>query len=158
MDHLSFFRRKAVANETFVRKSTNICKISVGIDASQLYPDSMCQPMPTGLYKCWDINSETCRLTPRRKKTRSFEKLAMSYFQRTRRDCKTESFYTTGRQKKIDRFSVDRFCSHCNTVFEAMGCFYHFCPCQELRPSLTEEDIKRGSKKKELDGLRRDYI
>ena len=39
-----------------------------------------------------------------------------------------------------------------------MGCFYHFCPCQELRPSLTEEDIQCGSKKKELDALRRHYI
>ena len=39
-----------------------------------------------------------------------------------------------------------------------MGCFYHFCPCQELCPSLTEEDIQRGSKKRELDALRRHYI
>ena len=39
-----------------------------------------------------------------------------------------------------------------------MGCFYHFCPCQELRPSLTEEDIERGSKKRELGALRRHYI
>ena len=39
-----------------------------------------------------------------------------------------------------------------------MGCFYHFCPCQELRPSLTEEDIKRGIMKRELDELRRGYI
>ena len=54
--------------------------------------------------------------------------MVMSYFQRTRPDCKIESFYTTGRQKKIDRFSVDGFGSHCNTVFEAMGCFYHFVP------------------------------
>ena len=38
-----------------------------------------------------------------------------------------------------------------------MGCFYHFCPCQELRPSLTEEDIQRGSKNRELDALRRQY-
>ena len=82
----------------------------------------------------------------------------MSYFQSTRPDCKIESFFTTGRQKKIDCFSVDGFCSHCNTVFEAMGCFYHFCPCQELRPSLTEEDIQRGSKKREPDALRRHYI
>ena len=48
--------------------------------------------------------------------------------------------------------------SHCNTVFEAMGCFYHFCPCQELRLSFTEEDIQRGSKKRELDALRRHCI
>ena len=39
-----------------------------------------------------------------------------------------------------------------------MGCFSHFCPCQELRPSLTEEEIQRGSKKRELDALRRYYI
>ena len=39
-----------------------------------------------------------------------------------------------------------------------MGCFYHFCPCKELRPSLTEENIQRGSNKRELDALRRHYI
>ena len=43
------FTRKAVVDETFIRKSENVCKSIVGIDASQLYPYSMCQPMPTGL-------------------------------------------------------------------------------------------------------------
>ena len=152
------FTRKAVVDETFIRKSTNICKSTVGIDASQLHPYSMCQPMPTGLYKQWDIGSETSRFTPRQNKTRSFENIVMSHFQRARPDCKIESIYTTSRWKKIDHFSVDGFCSHCNTVFEAMGCFYHFCPCQELRSSLTEKDIKHGSRKRELDELRRSYI
>ena len=82
----------------------------------------------------------------------------MSYFQRTRPECEIESFFTTGRQKKIDCFSVHGFCSHCTSVFEVMGCFYHFYPCQELHPSLTEEDIQRDSKKRELDALRRHYI
>ena len=91
------------------------------------------------------------------KHDRHFEKMVLSYFQRTRPDCKIETFYTTGRQKKINRFSVDGFFSHCKTMFEAMGCFCHFCHCQELRPSLAEEDIKRGSEKKELDKLRRGY-
>ena len=84
--------------------------------------------------------------------------MVMYYFQRTRPECKIENVFTTGRQQKIDCFSVDAFCSLCNIVFEAMGCFYHFCPCQELRPSLTEEDIQRGSKKRALDSLRRHYI
>ena len=44
------FTRKAVANETFIRKSKILGKSIVGIDASQLYPFSMCQDMPTGLY------------------------------------------------------------------------------------------------------------
>ena len=114
--------------------------------------------MPTGLYKRRDLDSETSIFIPRQNKTRSFENIVMSYFQRTRPECKIESFIRTGRQKKIDCFSFDGFCSHCNTVFEAMGCFYHFCLCQELRPSLTEEDIQRGSKKRELDALKRHSI
>ena len=39
------FTRKAVVDEAFIRKSTNLCKSIVGIDASQLYPYSMCQPI-----------------------------------------------------------------------------------------------------------------
>ena len=152
------FTRRAVVDETFIRKSANICKTIVGIDASQLYPYSMCQPMPTGLYTRWDFYSETSRFTPRQNKTRSFENMIMSYFERTRPECEIESLFTTSRQKKTDCFSVDGICSHCNTVFEAMGCFYHYCHCQELRPSLTAEVIQRGSKKRELDALRQPYI
>ena len=109
-------------------------------------------------YTSLDFDSETSRFIPRQNKTRSFENMDMSYFQRTRPECEIETFFTTGRQKKFDCFSVDGSCSHCNTVFEAMGCFYHFCPCQELRPPLIEEDIQRGSKKRELDALRRHCI
>ena len=39
-----------------------------------------------------------------------------------------------------------------------MGWFYQFCPCQVLHLSLTEEDIKCSSKKRELDELRRRYV
>ena len=42
--------RKAVVDETHIRKSTTVCKLIIGVDAGQLYPYSMCQPMPTGLY------------------------------------------------------------------------------------------------------------
>ena len=105
--------------------------------------------MPTDLYARRAIDSETSIFAHRQNKTRSFENMVMSYFQRTRPDCKIESFYTTGSQKKIDHFSVDGFCSHCDTVFEAMGCFCHLFPC--------EEDVQRGSKMRELDALRRDY-
>ena len=75
------FTRKAVVDENFIRQSANICKSIVGIDASQLYPYSMCQLMPTGLYTRWDLDSETSRFTPRRNKTRSFENTVMSFFQ-----------------------------------------------------------------------------
>ena len=39
-----------------------------------------------------------------------------------------------------------------------MGCFYHYCPCQEARPSPTEEDIERGNKKREMNQMRKQYI
>ena len=39
-----------------------------------------------------------------------------------------------------------------------MGCFYHYCPCHEARPSLTEEEIERGNKKREMDQMRKQYI
>ena len=103
------FTRKAVVDETLVRKSTNICKSIVGIDASQLYPYSMSQPIPTGLYTRWDFDSEMSSFIPRKNKTRGFENMVMSYFQRTGPECEIESFFTTGRQKKFDCFSVDGF-------------------------------------------------
>ena len=51
--------RKAVANETFIRKSNNLCKSNIDIDASQFYPYSMRQDMPTRMYTRWDDNEET---------------------------------------------------------------------------------------------------
>ena len=67
------FTRKEVVDETFIRKFTNICKPTSVIDASQLYPYSMCQLMPTGLYTRSDTDSETRRFRPGQNKTRSFE-------------------------------------------------------------------------------------
>ena len=84
--------------------------------------------------------------------------MVMSHFQRQRPDCKIESFFTTGTQKKIDCFKVDDFWAHCYTVFEVMSYFYQYCPCQEARPSLTEEDIERGNKKREMDQMREQYM
>ena len=149
------FTRKAVVDETFIWNSENICKSIVGIDASQLYPYSTCQPMPTGMYTRWEYDTESNRFKPQQNKSRNFENMVMSYFQRQRPDCKTESFYTTGAQKKIDCFKVDGFRAHCKTVFEDMGCFYQYCICQEARPSLTDEDIERGHKKREMDQMRK---
>ena len=152
------FTRKAAVDETSIRDSRNICKSIVGIDASQLYLYSMCQPMPIGLYTRWENDTEANRLKPQQNKSRNFENMVVSNFQRQRADCKIERFYTTGTRKKIDCFKVDGFCAHCKTEFEAMGCFYHYCPCQEARPSLTEEDIERGNKKREMDQMRKQYI
>ena len=51
------FTRKAVVDQTYICNSSNICKTIVGIDASQLYPFSMFQEMPTRLYTRWEYGS-----------------------------------------------------------------------------------------------------
>ena len=92
--------RKVVADETFIRKSGNIFKSIIGIGARQLYLYSMCQPMLRGLYTQWEYGTESNKLEPHQNKSRNFENMVMSYFQRQRLDCKKEIFYTTGTQKK----------------------------------------------------------
>ena len=119
----------------------------------------MCQPMPTGLYTRWHFDSKTSRFIPRQNKTRSFEKLVMFYFQRTTPECEIEIFFTTGRQKKLTASALMGFVLIATLCLEPWVAFTtHFCPCQELRPSLTEEAFQRCSKKRELDALRRHYI
>ena len=82
----------------------------------------------------------------------------MSFQQKFRPKCKIESFYTTGKQRKIESLFVDGYCDYCKTVFEAMYCYYHFCSCQETRPFLTEQDIERVNKKGKMDELSREYV
>ena len=84
--------------------------------------------------------------------------MVMSCFQRMRLDCRIESFYTQGTPKKIDCFNADVFCAHCHTVFETMGCFYHCWSYQDVRRAPTEKTIQRGSKKRDLEEMRRQYI
>ena len=39
-----------------------------------------------------------------------------------------------------------------------MGCYFNYCPCEEARPSLTDNAIMRGIKKREQDQLLKEYI
>ena len=68
------FTRKAVLDKIFVRDSSNVCKLIVGIDASELHSYSMCQDMPTGLYTRWELVSDTQKVN-----AHNFENLVMSY-------------------------------------------------------------------------------
>ena len=82
--------------------------------------------------------------------------MVMSYVQRTRLDCKIESFYTTGRQEKNDCFSVDGLYFQSNSVFEVMGCFHQFCASQKC-VHLSLKNISNVAIRRELDALRQEY-
>ena len=90
------FTRKAVVEQTFIRNSENICKSIVGIDASHLYPFSMCQEMPTGIYTRWEVDTNSQKFKARTNKFRTYENMVMSYLQSQRPECIIESYYTTG--------------------------------------------------------------
>ena len=139
--------RKPVVDESFLQKTTTYANQLLELMPANYTPIWCVNPCPLVFIRVGISIHEPVVSHP--DKT-SFEKIVMNFFQRTRPDCKIDNFYTTGTQKKIDCFSVAGFCSHCNTVSKAMGCFYHFCLCQELRPSLSEEVNKRDSKNREL--------
>ena len=61
------FTRKAVVDQTYIRNTENICKSIMGIDSSQLYPFSMCQEVPTGLYTRWEFDSDSQKFKARQK-------------------------------------------------------------------------------------------
>ena len=63
------FTRKAVVDETFIRNSRNVCKSIVGIDASQIYTYSMCQPMQRRIYTRWEYDTESNRFKPEQNKS-----------------------------------------------------------------------------------------
>ena len=95
------FTRKGVADKTFIRDSSNICKSIVGIDASQLYAYSMCQDMPAGLYTRWEFDSDMQKLKARHNRSRNFENMVMFFYHETRPECRIERFHTSGNQKQL---------------------------------------------------------
>ena len=69
-------------------------------------------------------------------------------------------FKVSARQvhRKNNAYCADESHGHWNTVSQAMGCYYQYSPCQEARVSLTEEEIWRGFRKRELNELLKQYI
>ena len=149
------FTRKAVVDKAFIRDSSNICKSIVGIDASLFYPYSRSQDMPTWLYTRWEFDSDMQKCKARHNRSQSFEITAMSYYQETRTECRIESFHTSGNKKKC-MFQCRWILWSLQNCVWSNGMLLPFCPCQETRLSLSEKDIERGKKMREMDDLRRE--
>ena len=122
---LSCFHNKSSSKPNFYTQIKNLCKSIVGIDASQFYSYSMCQDMHTGFYTRWYYNEET---EARQNWDLTFENMVMSYFEQPHLNAKTK----VTKLQELHCFSVDGYCNQCKTVFEAMGCYFHFCPYQDL--------------------------
>mgnify|MGYP000134672248 CR=1 FL=1 len=129
-------------------------KTVVGIDASQLYPFSMTQEMPTGVATRWMYDNETEKFKPRKNSRLAFESRVMAFHQSKRPHCEIISVVTTGDQHQIGPYKVDGICLHCKTVFEVNGCWWHFHDCKQFEGDLQDQaDAKRVN-----DEERRQYI
>ena len=144
------FTRKALVDETYIRNSSNVCK-SIVVNQCVKICQQDCTRDGSLTLKCRNSRLDIIELT-------TLRILSCLSIKNQDQNVKLKVFFTSGKQKKIDCFNIDGYCDQCKTVFEAMGCYYHFCSCQDARPSLTEQDIERGNKKREMDDMRREYI
>ena len=93
------FTRKAAVDQTYIQNSENVSKSIVGIDASHLYPFSMCKETTTGFYTRWEFDSDSQKFKTRQNRSREFENNFRPYQQYQCPNCSIESYYTTGTQK-----------------------------------------------------------
>ena len=94
------FTRKAVVPETFIRNSSNVCKSIVGNDASQLYPFSMCQEMPTVLFTRWEFNTDKQKFKARHNRTRNFRIWSSLFTRKQNQNVKLRAFLHQENGKK----------------------------------------------------------
>ena len=149
------FTRKAVVDKAFIRDSSNICKSIVGIDASQFYPYSRSQDMPTWLYTRWQFDSDMqkYKLDITDLKALRLRRCLTTKKQEQNAELKASTHLEI---KKIVCFNVDGYCDHCKTVFEAMGCYYHFVLARRLVPHLARKILRE--EKNERDGWLETWI
>ena len=108
------FCRYAEAGKTKIRKDGDkTCETIVGVDASQLYPYAMCQPMPCGPYTRWDFQEGEFKA--KRDWRSQLEKTILCYWSSIRPQCKIQCLHSDGKQRRIGPYLVDGFCAHCNT-------------------------------------------
>ena len=55
--------------------------------------------MPSGLYTRWEWNEDKQKFKLRQKKTRKFENMVISYYQKVNTSCQIQSFYTGSSQE-----------------------------------------------------------
>ena len=80
------FLRKIEADEILTRGSSNNCISTVGINANQLDPYFMCQPMPTKLFTSCEFGKDSQRVNHKQNKTANCENMVLSYIEQIRPD------------------------------------------------------------------------
>ena len=146
VDHISFLHAKHLLMKLLFESLQTYANLLLGLTPANYIPTRCVNPCPPVFTRVGF----------------SIQKRAASYLGKTRpAGSKTWSCPFSNEQdqnvklkaslkqadKKNDCFSVDGFCSHCNTVFEAMGCFYHFCPVKSCVPPSLKRIFEVGARR-----------
>ena len=147
------FTRKAVADETFTRKSTKKSNILLRRMITSYTTTQLVNPhwpvlLPVGISIQRRVNSRLDKIRPAALKSWSSPD-----FQKQGQNVKLQASMQQAHKKRPLQCSRVLFTlQHC---VRGNGLLLSPFPCQEVCPFLNEENIKRGSKKRELDELRR---
>ena len=112
--------------------------------------------MSTDFYTRWELDRSSQNFKARTHKMRAVGNMVITYLQPQSPECTFESYYSTGKQKKIDCFCLDVFCAHYNTVFEAKGCCFHFLRMERSPSKPLGGGNAERNQKREHDEIRRE--
>ena len=70
----------------------------------------------------------------------------MSYLQSQRLECTIESYYSTGKPKKIDCFNMDGFCAHCQHSIRTKLLLQFLSMSKSLNKPLGGGNAERNQK------------
>ena len=129
------FTRKAVVDKTYIRNASNVCKSIVEIDASQLYHFSMCQDMPTGLYTRCEFDTDMQNLKLDTGELAVLKIWSCLSIRKQDQNVKLRAFSHLEKRKKSTVLMWTVIVLTVRQCLKQWDHFYHFCSCQEARPS-----------------------
>ena len=159
LEKLWLMKHSSETHQKFVNQSLELMQVnSTPSQCVKICQDMIC--VPTELFLQRDASLTLICRNPRLDKIEcAILRICSCLFTRKQdQNAKLRVFFTSEKQKKIDAFNVDGHCDHCKTGFEAVGCYFYFCSYQEAHPAITDQDIERGNKKREMDQMIREYI
>ena len=114
--HLSFINAKLLLMKLSFENLQTYANLLLGLMPANYIPTRCVNPCPPVFIRVGTPIQK--RVVSHLDKTRPAALKTWSCPISNEQECEIESFFTTGRQKKIDCFSVDGFCYHCTLYLQ----------------------------------------
>jgi very-short-patch-repair endonuclease len=145
------FHRHQENGKTFIR-NRKLCKRIIGYDSNALYLFAFGQNMPCGPFT---IRREETNFRKEKK-----DKYMQAYYWLEwliHKEGKHIQHGFNGKEKYIEPYRVDGYCSETQEIYELDGCHFHGHQC-ELTSKRNEEWQKKSAQIRERDRVRKEYL